>query len=776
MNIKNQNLPLSKEIQQELYGSICPAVAKDDLDDQARDTLLRAQSARSFTLTRPSSHYRARASESKVTIRFVRPRTGRPSTSINPIKNSLKDRSVDHVKQNQAKYRSTATDNQPIFPFGLSQLNTKPKMEVNFSKLHKNLYETHAQEVTQSNSNTKIKERSEKLGVSFSIGDLKKIMKRDLNALSKSASTQEMRDIIREVNKPNRSKSRKPRMAEILGDIVKTQMPKRKKSKLMFKFKEIQNYGQYDENDPDLAVINQIISPSHQRRNSIMNSLIINGKPQNIRVDDANQLKLKAAKDIANTQNQAQFTSNTISEQGVQTNDYNVQSNYEDIGTNTNNFQSLQQQTVFSPKATVVKLVSGNSNQINIVSNYFAKGRNIPNSQIKYHQNKKHNHKHSPNQFESEYTAMQQKTLEKSKSVKLLLSQQKLIPLNNQQQRHNQLCQLEQKSPNQIQGSEKYSQYQTKELSIAARNSSANQHSPIQSRNHLNPLNTDNQLSGTISPIRDIISIHQAQTFESSIIKSDIQLSPNNQQYLVKYQDHENIQAYQQYLVTFQSQITHYNGNINVVDQDDGNPKPIVYEYPINLTERQQLQSARETYRVAHGTHRNSYQADSFPQQKRKRPISAYLNAKSLIVRAQSSSRNQESNMQTENNRYNQDTMASSIGQKIYQSHEYQRPQKMKILMKNKFIQQQINNVAGKVLQKSSLGQSFIDGKSVNEQTEKQRVLSEYLQRVAKLGKEYDKNFKRKPVYKVLKDYQSRTHRGASGTYESDRLSFNEDV
>lgn len=38
----------------------------------------------------------------------------------------------------------------------------------------------------------------------------------------------------------------------------------------------------------------------------------------------------------------------------------------------------------------------------------------------------------------------------------------------------------------------------------------------------------------------------------------------------------------------------------------------------------------------------------------------------------------------------------------------------------------------------------------------KQKMLSEYLQRIAKSGKYYDKNFKRKPVYKVMKKYSSK--------------------
>ena len=100
-------------------------------------------------------------------------------------------------------------------------------MEVNFSKLHKNIYETHVQEVYQSHSASKYQETTQKTthGASFSIGDLKKLIKKDLHTLSKSGSTQEMRDIIKDTNRSNRSKSKKPRMAEILGDLTKNQIP-----------------------------------------------------------------------------------------------------------------------------------------------------------------------------------------------------------------------------------------------------------------------------------------------------------------------------------------------------------------------------------------------------------------------------------------------------------------------------------------------------------------------------------------------------------------------
>eukprot|EP00347_Sterkiella_histriomuscorum_P012187 403369562 len=188
---------------------------------------------------------------------------------------------------------------------------------------------------------------------------------------------------------------------------------------------------------------------------------------------------------------------------------------------------------------------------------------------------------------------------------------------------------------------------------------------------------------------------------------------------------------------------TQYLGDQNVQEQNSKSRQyqlPFFYQYPINLTqsglesqERQHLnQPHQQEQRKLQQTKFQSYQAESFPLPKRKRPISAYLNSKSNLARSQSAQRlttqnqilSETTTVQQEPLQEQNNTDALDLEQQIQNTND-QKEKMSSNEYKQPTQEQQLHYLQGN--------------------TEKQKVLSEYLQRIVKSGKEFEKNFKRKP-------------------------------
>ncbi len=99
-----------------MLGSACPLIPKTENDQDSSRLLNKSQSASTFIKIRPVSHYLARAPESKIVMRFIKPRSGRPKSAVtainyNKLKTPLKNESVTNLSQSKNNmYRNDTTD------------------------------------------------------------------------------------------------------------------------------------------------------------------------------------------------------------------------------------------------------------------------------------------------------------------------------------------------------------------------------------------------------------------------------------------------------------------------------------------------------------------------------------------------------------------------------------------------------------------------------------------------------------------------------------------